>query len=604
LVCLVARNPLSFSPFLPSNFKERYEVGSIKTLQGVQFTFRRLPKLQWKYVAGGVFAVLMGLQLLYPADRLLPRAYLGQVPVGMKTKETIRGELLVRREQAVIEHNGRTTAFDPLAAGIDIDIEKTLADLPSLKWPERIVPLWPYLKTIQKNTSSPVITRDEAKIAAFAASLARDLHREPVNASAEIKDGQLHIKEAEDGEEYAADSIEQALITGDPFSGPPIRLEPQTTPAAMRAEAFEPLKQRFSALTDQPLKIKYGDTVKEVDSNTVASWLKIAQDPGTTPQLSLNLDALEPVIAEWNKEYAVAPGITQVQIVDNVERTRKAGVSGRSLHTEAVKNQLAEWVKQPSGEQVVLASRTLPPKTVITRTYSQSSTGLLAKLKQWINTHPGSYQVAIRELGGQGREASYNVAQQTVMASTYKTFLAFVAYNQAESGALNLNTALINGKNIEQCIEVMIVNSDNDCAVALGRYIGWAKADRIIAAHGFSGVRLNNYDSSGRLSGDKLVNAREQASFLAQLSAGSLINRTNTARLLGYMKRQIYRQGIPAGSQGAVVADKVGFLDGYLHDVGIVYSPKATYALVIMSEGSSWASISNLSRAVYDFMNE
>lgn len=70
------------------------------------------------------------------------------------------------------------------------------------------------------------------------------------------------------------------------------------------------------------------------------------------------------------------------------------------------------------------------------------------------------------------------------------------------------------------------------------------------------------------------------------------------------MKRQIYRSGIPAGSHGAAVADKVGFLDGYLHDAGIVYSPKATYALVIMSSGSSWSNISDLADAVYEFMNE
>lgn len=70
------------------------------------------------------------------------------------------------------------------------------------------------------------------------------------------------------------------------------------------------------------------------------------------------------------------------------------------------------------------------------------------------------------------------------------------------------------------------------------------------------------------------------------------------------MKNQVYRNGIPAGSRGAVVADKVGFLDNYLHDVGVVYGAKSTYAIVIMSEGSSWSNIKDLSQAIYDFMNE
>lgn len=145
-----------------------------------------------------------------------------------------------------------------------------------------------------------------------------------------------------------------------------------------------------------------------------------------------------------------------------------------------------------------------------------------AKLDAWIASHGGRYQVAIRELGGRGREASYNVAQQTIMASTYKTFLAFVAYKQAEAGALNLGTQLVNGKNIEQCIEVMIVVSDNTCAVKLGQHIGWAKVDQVIASAGFQGVVLNNYDSNGNLRGDKLVNAQEQAKFWRSFQAALL----------------------------------------------------------------------------------
>jgi len=70
------------------------------------------------------------------------------------------------------------------------------------------------------------------------------------------------------------------------------------------------------------------------------------------------------------------------------------------------------------------------------------------------------------------------------------------------------------------------------------------------------------------------------------------------------MKTQVYRQGIPAGSEGAVVADKVGFLeDGTLNDVGIVYGKNSTYVLSVLSTGSSWASIANVATAVYDFMN-
>lgn len=563
-----------------------------------------LKRIKWQYVFGGVFAVVMGVQLFYPSSRVLPNTYLGKTAIGLKSEQSVRAELLSREKVVTMQFNGKTTTHDPTEAGVALDVEKTLDSMPDLTLVERLIPLWPYIKSIKKHTVSPVIQRDEKKIAQFATNLASDLYREPINAIAEIKEGSLEITEAKEGETYSTETVNQFLRISDPFFGDPINFEPATKPADIYEEDLTGLKEEFAKIVAQPLNIKYGDTTKQYDAKKVTSWLRIVLDPASNVlQIVVDNDAIEPTLKQWNSEFTIAAGTTQLHLTDNVETSRKNGATGRTLDTTGIRNQITAWTKKPNSEVLELASQLIAPRVVVTRTYSQSSAGLLAKLKFWIETHPGKYQVAIRELGGQGREASYNVSQQTVMASTYKTFLAYVAYKQSEAGALDLNAGLVSGKNIEQCIEVMIVNSDNDCAVALGKHIGWAKVDQIIASNGFSDVRLNNYDSSGKLSGDKLVNAREQANFLAQLSAGSLISQPNTNKLLSYMKRQIHRNGIPAGSYGAVVADKVGFLEGYLHDVGIVYAPKATYALVIMSEGSSWTNISSLSSAIYEFMN-
>ena len=63
------------------------------------------------------------------------------------------------------------------------------------------------------------------------------------------------------------------------------------------------------------------------------------------------------------------------------------------------------------------------------------------------------------------------------------------------------------------------------------------------------------------------------------------------------MKRNIYRQGIPRGIN-APVANKVGFLDGVLHDAAIVYASTGPYVLVITTDGSSWAHIAELTRQI------
>lgn len=48
------------------------------------------------------------------------------------------------------------------------------------------------------------------------------------------------------------------------------------------------------------------------------------------------------------------------------------------------------------------------------------------------------------------------------------------------------------------------------------------------------------------------------------------------------------------------MADKVGFLDGLLHDAAIVYSDKGDYSMVILTDGSSWDAIAEAASTIYD----
>ena len=135
----------------------------------------------------------------------------------------------------------------------------------------------------------------------------------------------------------------------------------------------------------------------------------------------------------------------------------------------------------------------------------------------------------------------------------------------------------------------MIVNSDNPCAEWFGQHIGWnaIQAD----AHGLGASRT----SFGK---DFQSTSNDLALFLQKLESNQLgLSESSRSRLLDAMKRQRYRQGVPAGV-GVTVADKVGFLDGMLHDAAIVYGPKGVYVLVILTDGSSWAEIASIANQV------
>ena len=147
------------------------------------------------------------------------------------------------------------------------------------------------------------------------------------------------------------------------------------------------------------------------------------------------------------------------------------------------------------------------------------------------------------------------------------------------------------GRNLEQCFDDMVVQSDNACPEAIISRIGRAQIQADVQELGMKGTDFRNVNGLQST-------ANDLAQFTAMLEARQLpISRASQDKLIAAMRRNVYRQGIPAGSSGTV-ADKVGFLDGLLHDAAIVYSPSGTYVLVIMTDGSSWAEIAALTRKI------
>lgn len=79
---------------------------------------------------------------------------------------------------------------------------------------------------------------------------------------------------------------------------------------------------------------------------------------------------------------------------------------------------------------------------------------------------------------------------------------------------------------------------------------------------------------------------REMVSLLERLYRGELVSREASAEILGIMKKQSTREGMPRRfeSAGIAVADKPGALDHLRSDIGIVYSPAGPVAIAITCE--------------------
>jgi beta-lactamase class A len=264
---------------------------------------------------------------------------------------------------------------------------------------------------------------------------------------------------------------------------------------------------------------------------------------------------------------------------------------------------------------VTQATNPAATKTVTPPPSKTPATHKDAQLQQLIDTWADQQNfhasVVATELTGAHRSASRDANTTMVTASTYKLFVAYATLHEVEQGTISLHTTTRTGQTVEAALQKMILQSDNTSAEALGFLIGWDKIDSLAASVGATHTDINNYDNAGNPTrGDKHSTAADLATIVTKLQQGTLLNTSDTQLLLRLMEKQVWRERIPAGvPSGVAVADKPGWLSpadgesGYVeNDAAIVYGPKSTYLLVIMTDGGSTQPLVDLSSQIYQYL--
>lgn len=183
-----------------------------------------------------------------------------------------------------------------------------------------------------------------------------------------------------------------------------------------------------------------------------------------------------------------------------------------------------------------------------------------------------------------------NEHQTHVSASTYKLFISAYLFQQHKLGDFSWTDANQDG------FKRMIVNSENDFAENQLRKYGLKSINQFIAQQGLYSPVFTDKKSA-------TTTAYSLQMLLESLYYGNgpFTNQADRRKLLGYMRQQVYRTGIPAGAKkampGAVVADKVGFLGSVNNDAAIVTLPNGQrYILVIMTHGHHQSGFSGFER--------
>lgn len=255
-------------------------------------------------------------------------------------------------------------------------------------------------------------------------------------------------------------------------------------------------------------------------------------------------------------------------------------------------------VKSPALARTARAITIVAPAPVVVPPAAKPNlSSLQGIIDNWAATHKGQYGIVVQDLSGKGRNASYNANKQFVSASIYKLYVAYATYTKLDNGEFTGDSLTSTGATVDHCLQVMITVSDNNCAHALLSKVGGQWAENLNHQKGYTNTFLASKSSF-------ISTAQDTNDWLTDLNSGNLIRSDHQASILSFMSQQIYRNGIPAGSKGSKVADKVGFIDGYNHDAGIVYHANGTYALTIFSSGSNFTNIADLARQVSTFMGK
>ena len=556
---------------------------------------RRYPKLL--AVVGGVLLLIVTVQCVYPSNRMLPFVRLDGKPVGSQSEKQISQMLidtysnvpLTLHVDGVAQKMSRKTTVAP--AGLQPDITRTIGELKNYPWWQRAVPLSSVVKGLTKNQPIRVMF-DEQRFKEYANGEVKACKVEPKNAGVMVRDGSVVLDVAQNGQMCSAEALRKELRK--------LSLEPKGVHAYLVAETVKPLRsnedvdsklKEAQALTDRKLALNLVDANYSVAKATIASWLTITEDTQDKRKLTVDVDTkpIREYLNDMQKKIYIAPGVTTVRTVDGVETDRTEGTTGRGLNftatADALKKQLLAGDGTVAGEIM-----TLPPRVAYQRSYSSTRAGLQALLSDIVKDK-GDYAITVRF--SDGSSVSANGTKRYHPASTYKMYVAYSFLKRIENGSIKWEDTATAGKTMSQCFDVMIINSDNTCAEWLGDKIGWSNIQNEVRALGLS--------DTSTIRGKMYSTSDDETLFLHKLQFGNILASAERDRLLDVMTRQIYRAGIPAGVRVSV-ADKVGFLDGKLHDAAIVYGSK-TYTLTILSQGSSWAQIADAARQIHDQMN-
>lgn len=550
----------------------------------------------------GMGALSVVAQLAYPTDRALPFMQVGGLAVGGKSESAIIAQFndYARNGNVTVKTPSRQWYAKWQSIGLAIDREASAETVVKYETWERFLPFSSVMRVLQAKNMSLIAVVNSERLNEFAAKLVAEDKAAAIEGVVSVKEGRVVINEAKNGYEYEVSEVQRQVKATPLNADAVVTLRPKVVPAIRPATELEATAKEAERIVGKSVEFKVGAQTYRPSRALLGDWISITEDGTKKLIISLNQAKMAEYLQNISKSVIVQPGTSTVTLLDGQEVARTAATAGQAVATDAAFVAIEQQLRAAG----TVASVSVPivnvaPHVVYVRNYSKANSGLQALIADWARTNGGNYGIVAREINGEQRYADYQPDKSFVTASTFKMFLAYAILQKISSNEITFEQKTDMNWTVDACLKEMILHSTNQCAISFFNLIGWQASEDIVKNAGFPATELNN-----QRGGEKYTTVRDEANFLLRLQAGTLMSQGHTDYLLDLMKRQVWRGGIPQGvPKGVTVADKVGFYNGYKHDVAIVYSPKGTYILAIMSYGGNDAKLADLSRRIYNFFN-
>lgn len=569
---------------------------SIRLLAACKRFYRRMAnslhnnQMRTAIIAGGcligICILSVVVQLAYPSGHTLPGTRLNSKYMIFKDSGQVQNtlqELSSHKFNVIL--GAKVYPTTPGEVGLYHATSSAVQEVESYPLGQRFIPFSIFFQHKQNVGERLKPSVDLAKLNTFVAKLLATGAYQPTEGVLTVKDGKVTSSAPKPGMKFTAENITKKLKNMPANIPSKLIISGETVAPTYNKAAVDLAAKRASELI-RPVSVTIDSNSYPLSSSDVGAWITFTPDTETKQiNVGFSKDAAQKSLASIASKVYKPPTTTHVTLVDGNEASRQNGVPGLLLDTTNAADKVIQAVTTKQSAVKLSLSPATPPVDY-SRSYTDSQAGLQA-LIDYLASSKGNYGIALREIGGRGWSASSGGGKSYITASTYKLFVSYSVLKRIDSGEYHWSDSTYN-TDLNTCFNRMIINSDNPCAEAMTKRVGFSTIVDEMHALGLNST--SHSDTFYSTPNDEVV-------LVGKLARGEILSSSSRDLLIGLMKQQQYRLGIPAGT-GVVVADKVGFLNGYLHDAAIVYAPGATYVLVIMTNNSSWSQIADAARQI------